>query len=64
MKVLAYDMFRDEKYASENNITYCDTLEELLKKSDYVSIHVNLNDKTRDMISLEQFKMMKPTAVM
>jgi D-3-phosphoglycerate dehydrogenase len=63
MKVLAYDMFRDEKYASENNITYCDTLEELLKKCDYVSVHVNLNDKTRNMIGLEQFKLMKPTAV-
>ena len=62
MKVLAFDTFKDEVYAKENGITYV-TLEELLKESDFISLHLPLTDETRNLISYEQFKMMKPMAV-
>ena len=39
-------------------------LEELLAKSDIVSIHAPLNDKTRDLISFEQFALMKKSAIL
>ena len=38
--------------------------EELLRNSDYVVIVVPLNDETRDLITFEDFEMMKSTAVL
>jgi phosphoglycerate dehydrogenase-like enzyme len=39
-------------------------LNELLRTSDVVTLHVPLNDVTRKMMSTAQFKLMKPTAVL
>jgi lactate dehydrogenase-like 2-hydroxyacid dehydrogenase len=60
MKVVYFQRHRlseDEegKYAA----TYCETLRELLEKSDVVSLHVPLNAQTEGMISTEQFGWMK-----
>jgi glycerate dehydrogenase len=38
-------------------------LDELLKTSDIVLIHAPLNDKTRNLINAEKFKLMKPAAL-
>ena len=37
-------------------------LPELLKKSDFISIHCLLNDETRHLIGEKELKLMKPTA--
>jgi D-3-phosphoglycerate dehydrogenase / 2-oxoglutarate reductase len=37
-------------------------LDQLLKESDFISMHTALSSKTRHMMGLEQFKRMKPTA--
>ncbi|HHW04210.1 MAG TPA: phosphoglycerate dehydrogenase [Thermoanaerobacterales bacterium] len=63
MKVLAFDTFRDETYAEENGIKYV-SLEELLKESDFISIHLPLTENTRNLISYKQFEMMKHRAVL
>lgn len=42
----------------------CVNLEELLKRSDVISIHAPYNDRTAGLIGYEQFKQMKPTAVL
>lgn len=39
--------------------SYCSTLDELLSNSDVISFHCPLNDKTRGMISHDQFAKMK-----
>jgi glyoxylate reductase len=49
---------RDEK---DFGLTYV-PFEELLKRSDFVSLHPPLNDETRHMISDRAFALMKPTA--
>ena len=43
------------------NVEYA-PLEELLRQSDFVSVHAPLTEQTRHMIGKEQFLMMKPTA--
>lgn len=62
MKVLYFDAFRaDEKVEKELGIEYV-SLEELLKESDFVSIHVPLLPSTRHLIGEKELLMMKKTA--
>ena len=44
-------------------VTYM-SLEDVLRKSDIVSLHVPVTDQTRGMIGKEQLAMMKPTAML
>ena len=39
-------------------------IDELLEEADFISIHVNLTPETRHLFGHEQFKRMKPTAVL
>lgn len=60
-KLLAYDpILSDEVKNSFSETVDFVSLEELLQTADVVSIHVPLNKYTRNMISWEQLKMMKP----
>ncbi|HBG15476.1 MAG TPA: hydroxyacid dehydrogenase [Firmicutes bacterium] len=62
-KLLAYDpILPEERKRSFSHMVQFVSLEELLRTSDVVSIHVPLNKYTRNMIAWEQFKMMKPEA--
>ena len=40
------------------------SLPELLEKSDFVSLHVPLNESTRNLISRKELDLMKPTAIL
>ena len=62
MKILAYDMFESEAFKEETGAQYVD-LETLLKESDFITIHSPLTPETENMISTEQFQMMKNTAI-
>ena len=61
MNILVYDLVKDEKFAQSYSIKYVN-LEELLQKSDYITIHIPLNDATRDMISYEELEKIKKGA--
>jgi D-3-phosphoglycerate dehydrogenase len=61
VRIFANDIKKDINFSEQFSITYVD-LETLLKKSDYVSIHCSLNDKTRHMLTWEKLQWMKPTA--
>ena len=39
-------------------------LDDLLGRSDFVSLHVNLTDTTRGLVNAERLRLMKPTAVL
>jgi len=62
MKVLTFDPYLTEEIAKENHVELVN-LKELCERSDFVSVHAPLTNDTRGMISKQQFKLMKKTAV-
>lgn len=63
MKVLAYDMYPDETLANKLGFSY-ESLEELLKKSDIVTLHCPLNKETRHLINKENISLMKDGSIL
>ena len=61
-KLLGYNRSQSER-AKELGIEYV-TLEELLSKSDIVSLHVPLNDATKGLINKERISLMKKSAIL
>ena len=61
MKVLYYDVNRNEEFEKEFNAIYM-PLDDLLKQSDFISIHVPLLETTKHLINEEKLRLMKPTA--
>ncbi len=52
MKVLAYDPFLSEERAAKLGVTKVE-LDELLPRADFITLHVPLTDKTRNILSAE-----------
>lgn len=61
MRVIAYDVRPDQEFALQHQVAYV-TLEELLRESDFVTLHTFLNDSTHHLIDSESLAIMKPTA--
>ena len=61
LRLLGYDPYADKSLAKKDGITLV-SLPELLKESDFVSIHTFLNEETRHLMGEKEFKQMKPTA--
>ena len=61
LKVIGYDPYVERYLAKENGITLVN-LPELLKQSDYVSAHPDLNEQSYHMMGEKEFKQMKPSA--
>ena len=62
MQVLYHDMYRNEKAETELGARQVE-LDVLLRESDFVSVHTDLNETTRGLFNAERFRQMKPTAV-
>ena len=58
MKVLSYDVVKDEAFAKQWGITYL-PLEEVLAQADFLSIHIPLNSSTRRLIGEKELRLMK-----
>lgn len=64
MNVLAYDAFGiDAELAASMNVKIAE-MDEIIKTSDFLSLHVPLTAETKDMISAKEMKEMKPSAVL
>ena len=61
MKVLYYDIKPNLEFEKQYGAKYA-SLEEVLKNSDFVSLHTPLNEATKHMISIKELNMMKKTA--
>ena len=63
MHVLAYDPFPNEEFAKAHQIKMLG-LEELLKQSDYVTLHLPVTPDTVDLINRDTLAIMKPGSVL
>ena len=63
MKVLYYDIVRREDLEKELGIKYAE-LDELLRESDFVTLHVPLTPETKKLINERKLKLMKRTAIL
>jgi glyoxylate reductase len=62
MKVLYHDVYKNEVAEKELGARQVD-FDTLLRESDFVSVHTDLNEQTRGLFGAEAFRKMKRTAV-
>lgn len=62
MNVLAYDPYVTEAYLTNVGARPVRNLEELLRESDYVTVHCPLSPETKDIIAEKELQMMKRSA--
>jgi D-3-phosphoglycerate dehydrogenase len=60
MKILAYDPFVTEDKANQYGIKLA-SLEQVLRESDFITVHTPLTNETRNIIDEEEFDIMKPS---
>jgi glyoxylate reductase len=62
MNVVYYDVKRNEELEKEDGAKFYPTVEEVLKISDIVSLHVPLMESTHHLINADRLKLMKPSS--
>ena len=62
MKIIAYDPYPNEQWASKTGARYV-TLKEIFTESDVLSLHCPLNEQTKHIVNHDSMKMMKHDAV-
>ena len=62
MHVCAWSANLTQDRCEELGVTHMATKEDLLRASDFVTIHQRLSDRTHGLIGTNEFKQMKPTA--
>jgi len=56
--ILAFDLNRDEQFAKDQRVQYCN-LDTLLSHSDIISVHLNLTDETNQLLDSSKISKMK-----
>ncbi|SFN54004.1 D-3-phosphoglycerate dehydrogenase [Roseovarius lutimaris] len=59
MKVVAYDPFLSQEKANQMGVEKLEDLDELLKRADFITLHVPLTDQTRNILSRENLEKTK-----
>ncbi|NOZ28210.1 MAG: hydroxyacid dehydrogenase [Chloroflexi bacterium] len=62
MRVIAYDPYVDRERADALGVEMVDSLEALLERADFVTLHVALTPETRHLIGERELRRMKPGA--
>ncbi|MGE5138705.1 MAG: 2-hydroxyacid dehydrogenase [Rudaea sp.] len=63
MRVIYYDVYRRPDLEASMGVTYAD-MDTLLRESDFVTIHTDLNPETRHMFNADAFHKMKRNAIL
>ena len=59
-----YGKLLEKKGEKPVTVRKCETIEEVLEKADVVSLHCNLDEKTKHLINADRLKKMKPDALL
>ena len=62
MRIIAFSPHAESSKAEELGVTLVGDIDQLLRESDYVSLHGRLDARTRGMIGERELGLMKPTA--
>ena len=63
MRILAYDTYQDEAAAREFGAEFR-PLDDVLRESDFITLHVALTPETRHLIGARELELMKPEAIL
>ena len=63
MKVSVYDPFIDAKIINDLGGSKVSSIEDGIKEADFISIHMHLNDKTKNLINYKLIKKMKKNCI-
>lgn len=63
MKLLAFDPFISEDFARERGVELV-SLDDLLRRSDFVTLHMPKTAETDNLLNTERLALMKPTAIL
>ncbi len=63
MDVVAYDPYLPDNVFAEQHAAKCATIDEVMKVADFVTIHMPLNDETRNLFNAKSIAQMKDGAV-
>jgi D-3-phosphoglycerate dehydrogenase len=64
LKPIAFDLYWDGAFAWKHKVERVQSPEEILKRADFVSLHMNLDDSNRGFINAQRIKLMKKGAVL
>lgn len=59
MKVIGFDIFKDEDFATKYGIDYVSNADAVLRKSDIISLNMSLNEETQGIIGEKALTLMK-----
>jgi D-3-phosphoglycerate dehydrogenase len=63
MSLLGFDVYWDEDFARELDITRCQTIEQAVEQADVISLHLPATDQTRQMIDSAMIQRMRDSVV-
>ena len=63
MRVVAFDPYASAEEAARSSVAMV-SLDDLLRQSDFISIHAPLLPSTKGLLGLDQFRLMKRTAIL
>jgi D-3-phosphoglycerate dehydrogenase len=63
MRVIGYDPYADADEVSQGGVTPVGTVDDILRGSDYVTLHLPLTKSSRDLITLREIRRMKKSAI-
>ncbi len=62
MRVLGYDPFMSRERAAELGVELVDSVDQMLPRVDYLTVHTPLNNETRGLFSMKSLEIIKPGA--
>jgi len=64
MRILAYDPYFDDQFAAQYQVEKADSIEQVMREADFVSLHMPVTPETKGIIDAEKIALMKPTAIL